>query len=104
MTMSSVRTRVTNDHFGSADSVRLPHSLKPPSRMIVVTNALFSRFARHVSSPSRNSIGRLVPVIPTISLFDGDAQKPIAASVWQNMPAAYADAGASASTFAPVSQ
>ncbi|MCY1242286.1 hypothetical protein D3C81_2197960 [compost metagenome] len=76
MTMSSVRTRVTNFHFESLDSVRLPHKRYPSSRMIVVMFALFSRLARQDASPSRNSIGRVVPVTPTNSLFDGEAQKP----------------------------
>ena len=104
MTMSMVRTRVTNAHFGSLDSVRLPQSRKPASRMIVVILALFSRLARQVSSPSRNSIGRVVPVRPTNSLFDGEAQKPYSLSVQANKPAAQAEAGASTVALSPVSQ
>ncbi|MNO68010.1 hypothetical protein D3C76_588290 [compost metagenome] len=81
MTMSMVRTRVTNAHFESLDSVRLPHRRKPSSRMMVAMLALFSRLARHVSSPSRYSMARVVPVMPANSLFDGDDQKPYSLSV-----------------------
>jgi len=61
---------------------------------MVVMLALLSRLARQVSSPSRNSIGRVVPVMPTNSLFDGEAQKPYSVSVQANRPAVNAEAGA----------
>ena len=40
-------------------------------------------------------IGRVVPVMPTNSLFDGEAQKPYSVSVQANRPAVNAEAGAS---------
>ncbi|MNP78564.1 hypothetical protein D3C76_1762120 [compost metagenome] len=66
--------------------------------------ALLSRLARQVASPSRYSIERLVPVRPTNSLFDGDAQKPYSLSVQANRPATQAEAGASTVASALVSQ
>ncbi|MNJ69825.1 hypothetical protein D3C77_662170 [compost metagenome] len=104
MTMSMVRTRVTKAHFGSLLRVRLPHRRKPSSRITVVMLALLSRLARQVASPSRYSIARLVPVMPTNSLFDGEAQKPYSLSVQANRPATQADAGASRVALLPVSQ
>ncbi|MNJ29884.1 hypothetical protein D3C77_244660 [compost metagenome] len=49
-------------------------------------------------------MARPVPVMPTNSLFDGDAQKPYSLSVQANRPATQADAGASAVALVAVSQ
>lgn len=61
--------------------------------MIVATSFSFNRFARDELSPSLKSTLRLVPMIPLITLFEGEYQNPSSLSVLAITPATRADAG-----------